>query len=85
MLELMVVLVILILAYSLASPMIGNFGSGDVRGATRTIAAALKRARNDAITTRQEVPLTFNLEERTLALKSEPKPIKLPQKLDQES
>ena len=82
MLELMVVLVILMLAYSLASPVIGNFGSGDVRGAARTIAAALKRARNDAISSRQEVPLTFNLEERTLALKSEPKPIKLPEKLD---
>src|SRR4051812_29158884 len=82
MLELMVVLVILILAYSLASPVIGNMLGGDLRASARTIAAALKRARNDAITTRQEVPLTFNLEERTLSLKSEPKPIKLPPKLD---
>jgi predicted methyltransferase len=82
MLELIVVMVILLLAYSLASPVIGNFGSGDLRASARTIAAALKRARNDAISTRQEVPLTFNLEERTLTLQSEPKPIKLPEKLD---
>ena len=82
MLELMVVLVILMLAYSLASPVISNFGSGDWRASTRTIAAALKRTRNVAISTRQEVPLTFNLEERTLTLQSEPKPIQLPAKLD---
>ena len=56
MLELIVVLVILMLAYSLASPVISNFGSGDWRASTRTIAAALKRTRNVAISTRQEVP-----------------------------
>jgi general secretion pathway protein H len=82
MLELIVVMVILLLAYSLASPVIGNFGSGDLRASARTIAAALKRARNDAISTRQEVPLTFNLEDKTLTLQSEPKPIKLPEKVE---
>ena len=84
MLELIVVLVILMIAYSLASPVIGNIGGGDVRASTRTIAAALKRTRNVAISTRQEVPLTFNLEDRTLTLQSEPKPIQLPAKLDLE-
>ena len=82
MLELMVVLVIMMIAYSLASPVISNFGGGDLRSAARTVAVALKRARNTAISTRQEVPLTFNLEERTLTLTSEPKPIQLSPKLE---
>ena len=81
-LELLLVLIILAMAYSIASPVVANLGAGDLKSSARTIAVALKRARNDAISTRQEVPLTFNLEERTLTLASEPKPIKLPPKLD---
>ena len=81
MLELMVVLVIMVMAYSLASPVIANLGGGDLRSATRTVAVALKRARNTAIASRQEVPLTFNMEARTLTLTSEPKPIQLSPKL----
>lgn len=81
MLELMVVLVIMVMAYSLASPVIANLGGGDLRSAARTVAVALKRARNTAIASRQEVPLTFNMEARTLTLTSEPKPIQLSPKL----
>ena len=74
MLELLLVLVILVIAYSLASPLIANLGSGDLRSSARTVAVALKRARNVAISARQETPLTFNLEDRTITLASEPKP-----------
>lgn len=82
MLELLVVLIILVLAYSLASPLISNIGSGDLKSAARTVAVALKRARNVAISGRQETPLTFNLEDRTITLAGEPKPFQLPPKLD---
>ncbi|MEO8133171.1 MAG: GspH/FimT family pseudopilin [Betaproteobacteria bacterium] len=81
-LELLLVLVILALAYQLASPVIGNIGGGDLKSSARTIAVALKRARNTAIAGRQETPLTFNLEARTLTLASEPKPVQLPAKFE---
>ena len=82
MLELLLVLIILVLAYSLASPVISNLGSGDLRSSARTVAVALKRARNVAISVRRETPLTFNLEDRTITLVGEPKPFQLPPKTD---
>ena len=82
MLELLLVLIILVLAYSLASPMISNLGGGDARSSARTVAVALKRARNVAISMRKETPLTFNLEDRTLTLAGEPKPFQLPPKTE---
>ncbi len=83
MLELLLVLVILALAYQMASPVIGNIGAGgDLKSSARTIAVALKRARNNAIASRRETPLTFDLEQRTLTLASEPKPVQLPRKFE---
>jgi general secretion pathway protein H len=83
MLELLLVLVLLVLAYGLASPVIANLGgAGDLKASARTIATALKRTRTVAIATRQEVPLTFNLETRTLTLAGDPTPVQLPAKLD---
>lgn len=82
MLELLLVLIILVIAYSLASPLIANLGSGDLKSSARTVAVALKRARNVAISGRQETPLTFNLEDRTITLPGQPKPFQLPPKLD---
>jgi general secretion pathway protein H len=82
-LELMLVLVVLVIAYGIASPMVANLnGSGDLKSSTRLIAAALKRARNDAIVGRKETPLTFDLEARTLAIEGEPKKLQLPVKLE---
>ena len=71
MLELLVVLMILVMAYSLASPLIANLGGGDLRSSVRTVTIALKRARNAAISGRQETPLTFDLEKRTITLAGE--------------
>ena len=83
MLELLLVLVLLVLAYGIATPVIANLtGAGDTKGSARTIATALKRARNAAISARKETPLTFDLEARTLTLAGEPKPVQLPAKLD---
>jgi len=82
MLEMMLVLVVLAIAYGIASPLVANLNGGDLKGSARTIASALKRARNDAIAGRKETPLTFDLEARTLTLASEGKPLQLPAKLD---
>jgi general secretion pathway protein H len=83
MLELLLVLVLLVLAYGLASPVLAHLGSGgDAKSSARTVATALKRARNLAIAARQETPLLFNLEARTLTLAGDPKPVQLPAKLE---
>ena len=82
MLEMMLVLVVLVIAYGIASPLVANLNGGDLKGSARTIASALKRARNDAIAGRKETPLTFDLEARTLTLASEAKPLQLPAKLE---
>jgi len=82
MLELLLVLVILVMAYQLASPVIGNFGGGDLKSSARTVAVALKRTRNTAIVGRQETPLTFNLETRTLTVAGQDKPVQLPAQLE---
>lgn len=82
MLELLVVLMIIVLAYSLASPLVAGISGGDLRSSARTVAVALKRARNTAIAGRQETPLTFNIEDRTITLAGEPKPFQLPLKTD---
>lgn len=75
-------LVILVLTYSLASPLVANLGGGDLRSSARTVAVALKRARAVAISGRQETPLTFNIEDRTITLIGEPKPFQLPLKTE---
>jgi len=63
MLELLLVLVILVIAYNLASPLIATWARRPREfGPDRN--GGLKRARNVAISARKE-RLTFNLEERT--------------------
>ena len=81
-LEMMLVLVVLVIAYGIASPLVANLNAGDLKASTRTIASALKRARNEAIAERRETPLTFDLEARTVTIGGEPKPLQLPPKLD---
>ena len=82
MLELLLVLVILGLAYRLAAPALSDLGGGDLKASARTVAVALKRARTAAISGHTEMPLTFDLEARTLTLATEPKPVQLPRKLE---
>ena len=83
MLELLLVLVLLVLAYGLATPVVANLsGAGDLKASARTIASALKRTRNAAIAARQETPLTFDLESRTMTFTGDVKPVQLSAKLD---
>jgi general secretion pathway protein H len=82
MLELLLVLVILGIAYRIAAPAIGSLGGGDLKSSARTVAIALKRARNAAIAGHTETPLTFNLEARTLTQAGDPKPVQLPPQLE---
>jgi general secretion pathway protein H len=82
MLEMMLVLVVLVIAYGIASPLVANLGGGDLKGSARSIASALKRARNESFAGSKETPLTCDLEARTITLAGEAKPLQLPAKLD---
>lgn len=82
-LEVVVVLVILGLAYALVPPL---FSSGvsttELKGAARQLAAGLRQARGEAIMTRRDALLTVDVEQRRFSLSGDPKSHALPAKAD---
>jgi general secretion pathway protein H len=82
-LELVVVLFILGLAYALAGPMLGDNMSGlDMKAAARQLAAGLRKARSVAVTERTEAILTLDVAGRKFSVTSDAKIYDLPKKLD---
>ena len=78
--ELLVVMVIMALAYTLASPMISSGVSGaEHKASARQIAAGLRKARSDAISRRQESVLTLDLATRQFQLTGDQRIYRLPQ------
>ena len=77
--ELLVVMVIMALAYTLASPMISSGVSGaELKASARQIAAGLRKARSDAISRRQESVLTLDLATRQFQLSGDQRVYRLP-------
>ena len=77
--ELLVVMVIMALAYTLASPMISSGVSGaELKASARQIAAGLRKARSDAISRRQESVLTLDLATRQFQLTGDARVYRLP-------
>ena len=77
--ELLVVMVIMALAYTLASPMISSGVSGaELKASARQIAAGLRKARSDAISRRQESVLTLDLASRQFQLTGDARVYRLP-------
>src|SRR2546427_10583985 len=69
MIELLVVLSIMALIAAMVVPMVSGPVSGsELKGAAREVAAGLRYARSDAVATRQETRLTFDLEQRTFRI-----------------
>jgi general secretion pathway protein H len=82
-LELVVVLFVLGLAYAVAGPLLGGNVSGlDVKAASRQIAAGLRRARDAAATGQTEAVLTLDVNRRMFAVTGDPKEYRLPDKVD---
>jgi len=82
-LELLLVLLLLGLAYGVAAPMIGAGSTGlDVQAASRQIAAGLRKARGTAVGTRGEATLTLDVEGRRFAVSGDPKDYALPKRLE---
>lgn len=82
-LELMVVLVIMVMAYTLAVPIISKVMPGtELKGAARQITAGLRRARSQAITQKVQTTLTLDVEQRQFTLSGDKRNYALPEKLD---
>ncbi len=70
-LELLIVLSIMAIVAAMVVPMFGGgVSTGELKGATRQVAAGLRLARSEALATRQETRVVLDLERRTF--KAEP-------------
>ena len=77
--ELLVVLVIMAMAYTLASPMISSGVSGtELKASARQLAAGLRRARSEAVSRRRETVMTVDVEGRQFQLSGDQRVYRLP-------
>ena len=82
-LELMVVVVLIGLAYTLLPRMVFSGVSGaELRSNVRAVAAGLRLTRDTAINTRREAVLTLDLDNRVFTVQNDAKPHKLNEQLD---
>lgn len=81
--EILVVMVVMLLAYGLAPPLFSSGVSGtEMRAAARQLAAGLRKARSTAISTRRETALALDLEQRRFELSGDKRVYRLPAKVD---
>jgi general secretion pathway protein H len=82
-LELLLVLLLLGLAYGLTGPMLAQGSIGlDMKTAARQLAAGLRKARSTAATERREAVLVLDVKERFFAVTGDSKRYRLPGALD---
>jgi general secretion pathway protein H len=82
-LEILLVLFLMGMAYALAVPMIGSGAvTLELKGATRQLAAGLRKARGIAIAQRDEATLTVDVGQRRFALSGDSKIYPLPQNIE---
>lgn len=77
--ELLVVTLIMVMAYSLAGPLVSTGVSGtELKASARQLAAGLRKARSEAIARRHETALTVDLQERRFQLSGDQRIYRLP-------
>ncbi len=77
--ELLVVMAILAMAYTLAGPMVSTGVSGtELKASARQLAAGLRKARSDAISRRREAVLTVDVEAHQFRLSDDQRVYQLP-------
>lgn len=82
-LEVIAVITIIGLSYTLLPKMVFSGVSGaELRANARAVATGLRRARDAAITTKREAVMSINLENREFTLPNDSQPHKLHEKLD---
>jgi len=71
-LELLIVLSIMAIVAAMVMPMLGGgVSSSELRSAARQVASALRMARSEALSTRKETRLVFDLEQHAFQLERE--------------
>lgn len=82
-LELLVVLMLMSLIAVMAVPfMSGGVSGSELKGAAREVAAGLRFARSDAVSSRRETRLVLDLEQRTFRIDRDPRVHALPKQVD---
>lgn len=81
--EMLVVMVIMVLAYAMTAPMISAGVSGaELKAAARQIAAGLRKARSEAVVRKNEVVLTVDVERRQFVLSGDKRIYRFPEKIE---
>ncbi len=81
--EMLVVMVIMVLAYAMTAPMISAGVSGvELKAAARQIAAGLRKARSEAVARKNEVALIVDVEQRQFELSGDKRTYRLPEKIE---
>lgn len=81
--EMLVVMVIMLLAYAMTAPMISaGVSSAELKAAARQIAAGLRKARSEAVVRKNEVALTVDVELRQFELSGDKRIYHLPEKIE---
>ena len=82
-LELLIVLSIMAVLAALVVPRCtGGVSTSELMGATREVAAGLRLARSEALATRKETRLLFDLEQRTFRVEPDPRVRTLPKQIE---
>lgn len=82
-LELLVVLALMAMIYSLAAPMISaGLPGAELKGAARQLAAGLRKARSQAVTQKKEAVLTLDVEQHHFEVSGDNHSYALPAKLE---
>lgn len=81
--EMLVVMVIMVLAYAMTAPMISAGVSGaELKAAARQIAAGLRKARSEAVVRKNEVALTVDVELRQFVLSGDKRIYRFPEEIE---
>ncbi|MDP2827035.1 MAG: GspH/FimT family pseudopilin [Sulfuricellaceae bacterium] len=81
--EVLVVMVLMLLTLSLVPPLFSSGASGvELKAAARQLAAGLRKARSQAVTSRREAALELNVEQKYFNLGGDKKTYRLPAKVD---
>ncbi len=81
--ELLVVTVIMVMAYSLAGPLVSSgVSSTELKASARQLAAGLRKARSDAVTHRRETVLTVDVDARRFQLSGDARIYRLPKDVE---
>lgn len=81
--EMLVVMVIMVLAYAMTAPMISAGVSGvELKAAARQLAAGLRKARSEAVAQKNEVVLNLDVEGRQFNFGSGKHAYRLPEKIE---